>query len=136
MSLWRQFTYGLRRLTNRAKHHRETAEEVEQYFEEAETEWRSRGLSAQEARRAARLEGGSMAAAKERMNEYGWENIVRSFFGDLRCAGRQLWKHPVFTVTATLTLALGIGANAAIFTVIESVLRPRFPTSMPTNSPF
>ena len=127
MSLWRQLTYGLRSLTNRAKQDRETAEEVEQYFEEAEAAWRSRGLSAQDARRAARLEGGSMAAAKERVNEYGWENIARSFFGDLRCAARQLWKHPVFTATATLTLALGIGANAAIFTVIESVLLAPLP---------
>ncbi len=127
MSLWRQLTYGLRSLTNRAKQDRETAEEVEQYFEEAESAWRSRGLSAQDARRAARLEGGSVAAAKERVNEYGWENFARSFFGDLRCAARQLWKHPVFTATATLTLALGIGANAAIFTVIESVLLAPLP---------
>jgi putative ABC transport system permease protein len=127
MSLWRQLTYGLRSLTNRAKQDRETAEEVEQYFEEAEAAWRSRGLSALDARRAARLEGGSMAAAKERINAYGWENTARSIFGDLRSAGRQLWKHPVFTATATLTLALGIGANAAIFTVIESVLLAPLP---------
>src|ERR1700679_1282499 len=127
MSLWRQLTYGLRRLTNRAQHDRETAEEVEQYFEEAEAAWRARGLSAEDARRAARLEGGSMASAKERMNAYGWENIARSFFGDLRFAGRQLWKHKVFTATATLTLALGIGANAAIFTVIQSVLLAPLP---------
>ena len=136
MSLWRQLTYGLRSLTNRAKHDRETAEEVEQYFEEAEAAWKSRGLSAQDARRAARLESGSVAAARERVNEYGWENIARSLFCDLRCAGRQLWKHPVFTATATLTLALGIGANAAIFTVIESVLLAPLPYKMPANSRF
>jgi putative ABC transport system permease protein len=127
MSLWRQLTYGLRSLTNRAQHDRETAEEVEQYFEEAEAAWRSRGLSAEDARRAARLEGGSMTAAQERVNSYGWENIARSFIGDLRFAGRQLWKHKVFTATATLTLALGIGANAAIFTVIQSVLLAPLP---------
>jgi putative ABC transport system permease protein len=127
MSLWRQLTYGLRSLTNRAKYDRETAEEVEQYFEEAEAAWRSRGLSAEDARRAARLEGGSAAAAQERVNSYGWENIARSFFGDLRFAGRQLWKHKAFTATATLTLALGIGANAAIFTVIQSVLLAPLP---------
>src|SRR5271168_5376417 len=127
MSLWRQLTYGLRSLTNRTKHDRETAEEVEQYFEEAEAAWRSRGFSAQDARRAARLDGGSVAAATERVNSYGWENTARSFFGDLRFAGRQLLKHKVFTATATLTLALGIGANAAIFTVIQSVLLAPLP---------
>ncbi len=127
MSLWRQLTYGLRGLVNRAKHDRDVAEEVEQYFEEAEAAWRSRGLSAKEARRAARLEGGSMAVAKERVNSYGWENAARGFFSDLRFAGRQLLRHKVFTATATLTLALGIGANAAIFTVIQSVLLAPLP---------
>src|ERR1700678_3238193 len=127
MSLWRQLTYGLRSLENRAKHDRDTAEEVEQYFEEAEAAWRSRGLSSEDARRAARLEVGTMAVAKERVNSYGWENTARSFFADLRFAWRQLVKHKVFTATAALTLALGIGANAAIFTVIESVLLAPLP---------
>ena len=127
MSLWRQLTYGLRSLMNRAKHDRDVAEEVEQYFEEAEAAWRSRGLSAKDARRAARLEAGTMAVAKERVNSYGWENTARSFLSDLRFAGRQLLKHKVFTATATLTLALGIGANAAIFTVIQSVLLSPLP---------
>ncbi len=122
MSLWRQLTYGLRSLANRTRHDRDVAEEVEEYFEQAEAEWRSRGFSADEARRAARLEAGNTAAVKERVNSYGWENAARTFFGDLRFAGRQLLKHPVFTATATLTLALGIGANAAIFTVVQSVL--------------
>jgi len=55
MDLWRQLTYGLRRLTHRAQHDRDVAEEVEQYFEEATAAWVARGLSAEDARRAARL---------------------------------------------------------------------------------
>jgi predicted permease len=68
-----------------------------------------------------------MAVAKERVNSYGWENSARTSFADLRFAWRQLLKHKVFTATAALTLALGIGANAAIFTVIESVLLAPLP---------
>jgi len=54
MSLWRQLTYGLRSLTHRPARVQDVANEVEQYFEEAEAAWRSRGLSAEDSRKAAR----------------------------------------------------------------------------------
>jgi putative ABC transport system permease protein len=52
---------------------------------------------------------------------------MESFLQEIRYAGRQLWKHPAFTVTAILTLALGIGANTAIFTVVQSILLAPLP---------
>jgi putative ABC transport system permease protein len=131
MSLWRQLTYGLRSLACRSQRNQDVADEVEQYFEEATAAWMARGLSAEEARRAARLEEGNMSVVRERARSYGWENAIEAFCGDLRFAGRQLLKHPAFTLTATLTLALGIGANTAIFTAVQSILLAPLPYQKP-----
>jgi hypothetical protein len=127
MSLWRQLRHGWRNLRDEAGRERDVVDEVAQYFEEAEAEWRERGLSQEEAKRTARREAGSMAVARERASEYGWENNVKAFMDDLRFAARQLGKHRAFTMTAVLTLALGIGANIAIFTVVERVLMAPLP---------
>ncbi len=127
MSIWRQLTHGLRALMNRQARDREVSDEVEQYFEEAAAAGIARGLTEQEAKRAARAELGNVAVTREQVRLYGWENSLTAFFGDLRFAARQLIKHSAFTATAALTLALGIGANSAIFTVVESVLLAPLP---------
>jgi len=122
MSLWRQVTHGLRGLLHRNQHDREIDEEVQHYFEETAAAYRESGLSDEEARRAARQECGNLSTAKEQVRSYGWENTVRTFAADLRFTGRQLRRNPVFAITAVLMLGIGIGANTAIFTFVNSVL--------------
>ncbi len=131
MAGWRSLFHGLRNLLQPGKRQRDVADEVEQYYEEAAAALRERGISAEEARRAVRVESGTMLAAREQAHSYGWENAVSAFFADLRFAARQLAKHRAFTLTATLTLALGIGANAAIFTAIDSILLAPLPYNNP-----
>ncbi|WP_348263831.1 ABC transporter permease [Telmatobacter sp. DSM 110680] len=131
MSLWRQLTYGLRGLARRANRSQETDEELRHYFEEATAAWRARGLSAEDAIRAARREFGSTAAIEEQVLSYGWENSVRTFFSDLHFAARQLRNHPGFAVIGILTLALGVGASTAIFSAINPILFKPLPYPNP-----
>ena len=131
MSLWRQVTRGIRALANRRAADREIAEEVDHYLEESAAMFAARGLTPDQARRAARMEMGNETAVREQIREYGWENTLDTWFADLRYAARRLCGKPGFTIAAIFTLALGIGATAAIFTVIDGVLIKPLPYPRP-----
>jgi predicted permease len=121
----RSLIAGMRALLHPAERNAQIEDELRSFFESSvENKIRS-GMSPEKAQQAARIEIGSGEMVRQKVWSAGWESWVDSLVRDLRLATRQLRKSPGFAATAMLTLALGIGATTAIFTLIyDAMLRP------------
>ena len=131
MNSWKNFMRGIRALFRKDIAEREMDEELHGFLDASTRDKMRTGISADEAARAARIEMGSPNAVKHHIRSAGWESAVEILLQDLRYSLRVLARSPGFTMVAILSLALGIGANTAIFTLINGLLLKELPVHAP-----
>jgi predicted permease len=122
---------GLTSLFQKRRIERDLDEELDNYLDAATADKQLRGMTAEEARRAALAELGSRNSIKHRVWSSRWESTLDNLLHDLRFGIRSLIKTPGFTAVALLSLALGIGANTAIFTILNAVMFRSLPVPEP-----
>lgn len=131
MNLIARVRSWLRVSSQRAEFEREMQDEMRTHLELYQADLRRRGAPEEEARRRALAEFGSVAARTEECRDAVGLRLLDELRGDVSYAFRLLRRSPAFTLVALLSLGLGIGANTAIFTLIDTVLVKNLPVEDP-----
>jgi putative ABC transport system permease protein len=131
MNIFRNVTAGLKELMRRNKNESELSEELKAYVQDAAEAKVRAGATPEEALRSARLEVGGMETVKHQVRAVGWEFVLEVFVQDVRYGVRMLLKSPLFTAVALTTIAIGIGANTAMFSLVDAILLRPLPYPEP-----
>lgn len=131
MAWWKLFLDRMRALRDSESVHREIEEELRFHLDMRAEENVRRGMPPEEARREAEKRFGRLTRIKEMGYEVRGGGMLETLRHDLRYGARMLRKNPAFTLVAILTLALGIGANTALFSVVDAMLFKSLPVKEP-----
>lgn len=131
MSVLRRLAGGLRALLRPDARNADIQEELRGFVESSIDDKMRRGMTREEAERAARAEVGSAETVRQKVWSVGWESLAESVWQDIRYGVRQLLRSPGFTIISVLILALGIGAVTAVFSLINTALLRMLPVRNP-----
>ena len=131
MNRLRIFLFRLRGMFLKRNLEQELADEISSHLEMQVEDLQRQGMSADEAHYAALRKFGGVEQVKETYRERRGLTYVETFLRDLGYGARMLRRSPIITTVAILSLALGIGANTALFSVVDAVLLKTLPVEAP-----
>jgi len=120
-----------RRFFERRRRDEDLAREIDSYMDHETDENVARGMDLEQARSAARRKFGNATRVRETVYDRNTVTLAESLWADLKYSARQLRAQPGFALPAALSLALGIGANTAIFTLSDQIMLRLLPVRNP-----
>src|SRR4029077_5004860 len=133
MGLFTRLASLKRNLFDKQKSDRDLDDEVRSYAQLLSDEHKAAGMTPAEAHRRAQIELGGVEQIKQSVREARAGHLLEMFARDLRLAFRNIRRKPGFTIIVVISLALGIGANAAIFSLSDAIILRPIPVPDPGN---